>query len=172
MPCNELSDGVIRLRPWDVADAAWYAETASHDAQIQRFTSESPDTTEDQVREAILALLAGPPDAAGFLIADAVTDERLGNIALEIESGVGHLSYWLAASARGRGAATAALRLFSTWAFVHLGLTELRLWAHASNTASCAVAERAGYERDPERDETKQIKGADWPAVAYRLGRA
>jgi ribosomal-protein-alanine N-acetyltransferase len=164
---DPLNDGVIRLRAWDVADAPWYAEVAANDPEIQRFTSESPDTTADQVRAAIEQLLAGPPQAAGFVITDAVTGERLGNIALEIEAGVGHMSYWLAAPARGRGAATIALKLFSAWAFGHLGLAELRLWAHADNTPSRAVAERAGYNRDPDHDEIKQIKGEPWPGVAY-----
>jgi RimJ/RimL family protein N-acetyltransferase len=163
-----LSNGVIRLRAWTTADAQWYADVVANDPQIQRFTSESPGTTAAQVRDAIEELLAGPPHAAGFVITDAVTGERLGNIALEIEAGVGHMSYWLAAPARGRGAATAALELFTAWAFDHLGLAELRLWAHAGNAPSRAVAERAGYVRDPERDEIKHVKGEAWPGVAYR----
>jgi RimJ/RimL family protein N-acetyltransferase len=170
-PADPLCDGLIRLRAWDVDDAQWYAETVTQDEQIQRFTSESPDTTTQQVRDAIVHLLTGPADAVGFLIADARSGERLGNIALEVEDGVGHLSYWLAAPARGRGAATTALRLLSAWAFANRGVAELRLWAHADNTASRAVAERAGYVRDPERDETRDVKGAAWPAVAYRLPR-
>jgi len=84
-----LTDGVVGLRRWDVADAEWYAGTAAHDELIQRFTSESPTLTPDEVRAAI-ADLPGQADAVGFLICDATTGERLGNIALAIEDGVGH----------------------------------------------------------------------------------
>lgn len=162
------SDGVIGLRAWSVEDAQWYA-VATRDPMIQRYTSEPPTVTADQVRAAISALLDGQPGSAGFLICAAGTGARLGNIALEHQDGIGHVSYWLAAEARGSGAATAALRLLSAWAFEVLGLAELRLWMHRENMASRRVAERAGYRRDPDRDQWRQINGAGWPTVAYRL---
>ncbi|MFF5083495.1 hypothetical protein ACFY36_41150 [Actinoplanes sp. NPDC000266] len=68
-------DGVVALRSWSVDDAEWYA-AAVGDELIQRFTSEPAVVRADAVRAAILA---GP---RGFLIADSVTGERLGNIAL------------------------------------------------------------------------------------------
>jgi hypothetical protein len=40
------------------------------------------------------------------VIADAITDQRLGNIALTYDDGTGDVSYRIAAEARGRGAAT------------------------------------------------------------------
>jgi RimJ/RimL family protein N-acetyltransferase len=86
-----LSDGVVRLREWDLSDAEWYATTAAHDELIQRFTSESPTVTSDDVRTAILDLRRSDA-AAGFLICDAATGARLGNIALHHEDGVGHVS--------------------------------------------------------------------------------
>jgi len=163
-----LSDGVVRLRRWQPADAGWYAETAAVDPLIQRFTSESPTVTAEQVRAAI-AELARRPTAARFLICDAGTGARLGNIALDHQDQIGHVSYWLAADARGRGAATRAVRLFADWAFESLDLTELRLWTHTDNVGSRRVAERAGFHRDPNRDQPRPVKGATWPTVAYAL---
>jgi ribosomal-protein-alanine N-acetyltransferase len=96
-----------------------------------------------------------------------VSGQRLGNIALTYEDGVGDVSYWLASYARGRGAATEALRLFSDWVFATLLLSELRLWTHADNHGSRAVAQRVGYVRDPDRDQWRQVKGQNWPTVAY-----
>jgi RimJ/RimL family protein N-acetyltransferase len=161
------SDDVVVLRIWDVADASWYAQTAANDELIQRFTTESPTVSAAEVRSAIVALLAGQPGQAGFLIADRVTGERLGNIALSHEDGVGDLSYWLAPAARGRGVATRAVRLMAEWSFATLGLRELRLSARVDNQPSRAVAERAGFRRDPAHDERREVKGETGDWVAY-----
>ena len=163
-----LADALVRLRGWALSDAEWYADTAAHDELIQRFTSEPPRLTLEQVRAAFVGL-AGRDDAAGFLICDPVSGQRWGNIAVEHRDGIGHVSYWLAGSARGRGVATCALRLFSRWILATLPVTELTLWTHAENTASRAVAERVGFVRDPDRDQPRQIKGILWHTVAYRL---
>jgi ribosomal-protein-alanine N-acetyltransferase len=160
------SDGVVQLRAWTFSDADWYAETAAHDELIQRFTGESPTLTSAEVREAIEDLLAtGLP---GFLIADAVTGDRLGNIALSHEDGVGEFHLWLAEPARGRGLAARAIRLLETWACEQLDLSEFQLMTRADNTRSRAVAERAGFVRHPERDKTRELKGETHPWVAYR----
>jgi ribosomal-protein-alanine N-acetyltransferase len=171
MGAPRIADDAVVLRPWDVADAEWYAETAAHDALIQRFTTESPTLTAAAVRTAIVELLTEPLGAVGFLIADARTGQRLGNIALAHRDGVGEVSYWLAGYARGRGVATRALGLLSDWAFTSLDLHELRLWTHIDNHASIAVAERAGYQRDPKRDQNRTVKGHNWPTVAYVIRR-
>jgi hypothetical protein len=78
-----------------------------------------------------------------LLIWDAVSGERLGNIALSHADGIGHVSYWLAAAARGRGAATRALRPFSGCDFAGrlvdwaaLRCTRLRFLSRMSQAAS------------------------------------
>jgi RimJ/RimL family protein N-acetyltransferase len=157
----------ITLRQWSESDADWYA-ASTRDPAIQRFTTESPDLTADEVRVAILALLASDNPHSGLIITDAVTGDRLGNIAVNDE---GEISYWLAARARGRGIATIALRCFSDWIFASTDTSELWLRANSENTASLAVAIRAGYERDPARDDQKLIKDELWTRVAYRLAR-
>jgi RimJ/RimL family protein N-acetyltransferase len=162
-----VTDGAVRLRLWELTDADWYATTAL-DPLIQRFTSEPPTLTAEQVRSALREQIERE-DIASFVICDAATGERLGNIGLRHAGGVGHVSYWLAATARGRGAATRALRLFSRWAFDHLGLTELRLWTYVDNVASRRLAERVAYRRDPGRDEVRQVKGTARHTVAYTL---
>lgn len=162
-----MGRGDVVLRSWTVDDAEWYATTVTGDPLIQRFTSESPTVTVAEVRAAIAELLTGPPGAVGFLVADSLTDQRLGNIALAYDNGTGDVSYWIAADARGRRAATQALLLLSEWAFEDLRLSELRLWTHVDNLGSRTAAERAGYRRDPERDQDRLIKGQMWPTVAY-----
>lgn len=163
-----LADDVIQLRPWRLTDAEWYVDAAM-DATIQQFTSEPPTLTAEDVRGAIAGLAERAGSTAGFVICDAVTGERLGNIGLVHEAGVAEVSYWLAAGARGRGVATRALRLISRWAFDRIGLAELRLWTHVDNLASRKVAERAGYHRSPGHDRERQVKGANWQTVGYTL---
>jgi [ribosomal protein S5]-alanine N-acetyltransferase len=165
MPAPGLTDGMVLLRQWQLTDADWYAD-AARDPVIQRYTTESPTLTADQVRAAITEL-AAQTDAVGFVVCDATTGERLGNIALRHGSRTGEVSYWVAASARGRGVATRALRLLSDWAFATLELSEIRLWTHAGNAASRLVAERAGYRRAPGHDQQRTINGQIWNTVGY-----
>ena len=126
--------------------------------------------TAEQVLAAITRLRASSTDA-GFVICDAVTGARLGNIALSHDGQAGEISYWVAAEARGRGAATRALVLFTAWSFAAAGLNELWLEVHRDNLASRRVAVRAGYRRDPGRDKSREVKGATWPMLSYRLRR-
>jgi RimJ/RimL family protein N-acetyltransferase len=77
--------------------------------------------------------------------------------------------FGLAASARGRSAATRALALLSEWAFGFLALEELRLWTHVANVASQRVAVRVGFLRHPELDQPRQVKADTWETVADRL---
>lgn len=167
MQGHGLDDGVVRLREWADDDSAWYAESV-RDPLIQRFTTESPVLDAGQVLAAIVRLRAAG-DAGGFVICDAVTGERLGNIALRHDGRAGEVSYWVAAGARGRGVAAGALASFSSWSFHAVGLEELWLRAHRENVASQRAALRAGYQRDPGRDGSEEVKGAVWPMLGYAL---
>ena len=124
-----------------------------------------PMTAEDVV--AAIRALPGHPERAAYLIADRRSGERLGNIALTEDAGSGDVSYFVAAAARGRGVARAALRLLADAAFEHSDLRELRLWTHRDNTASRRVAEGAGFRREPGQDRDRLVKGESWPTVAY-----
>jgi RimJ/RimL family protein N-acetyltransferase len=120
---------------------------------------------------AAIVRLRAADDAKGFVICDAVTGERLGNIALLHDGRAGQVSYWVASEARGRGVATRALVLFSSWSFQAVGLEELWLRAHRENVASQRAALRAGYQGDPGRDKSEEFKGAEWPMLGYVLRR-
>ena len=153
----------IVLRDWQADDAAWYAE-AVQESEIQRYTTERPTLTAAEVATAIAAL-AGRDDAEGYLIADAETGERLGNIAVEYHEKVGEVSYWVVAPGRGRGAASAALRAVCTLARDRCDV--IRLWTHADNVGSQRVAFAAGFHRDPDRDEVRTVKDERWPTLAF-----
>jgi ribosomal-protein-alanine N-acetyltransferase len=164
------TDGVVALRVWEVEDARWYADSVQ-DPDIQRFTSDPPTLTADEVRNAIVNLRSADPPSdgslpdVGLLICDAATGDRLGNIAL---AGRGcELSYWVAAPARRRGVATRAVRLLADYAFDILHADELRLWTHRDNIGSGAVAEGAGFVREPSEDRQRKVKGSMWDTRAY-----
>ncbi len=162
-----LDDGVVLLAAWAEDDAGWYAQS-TRDPLIQRFTTESPTLQAAQVVAAIRRLRADE-SAEGFLIRDAVTGERLGNIALSHDGQIGEVSYWVAAAARGRGVATRALTLFSQWSLHTVGLREVWLCVHRDNTASQRIAVKAGFQRAVSRDKTIEVKGALWPMLGYTL---
>jgi RimJ/RimL family protein N-acetyltransferase len=87
---------------------------------------------------------------AGFAVVDGA-GEFLG-LALapriEPEARSAELGYIVAPSARGRGVATAALRLLTAWALAELDVLRLELRIVVSNHASKRVAERNGYRRE------------------------
>ena len=85
---------MVRLREWADEDSAWYAESV-RDPLIQRFTTESPALDAGLVLAAIAGLRVAN-DAEGFVICDAVTGERLGNMALRHDGRTGEVSYWVA----------------------------------------------------------------------------
>jgi len=70
--------------------------------------------------------------------------------AFGIEAGAktGELGYMVAPGARGRGVATAALRLLTEWGFAERGLLRLELLISVDNVVSIRVAERAGYMKE------------------------
>ena len=58
------------------------------------------------------------------------------------------VGYWVKREARGRGAATRALRLLSRWGLEELGLARLQLRTDELNVPSTRVAELAGFTRE------------------------
>jgi RimJ/RimL family protein N-acetyltransferase len=67
---------------------------------------------------------------------------------IEEDARTGELGYVVAPAARGRGVATAALRLLTEWALGERGLLRVELMISAGNDGSKLVAERAGYVRE------------------------
>jgi RimJ/RimL family protein N-acetyltransferase len=67
----------------------------------------------------------------------------------DLNEGVAEVGYWVAATVRGRGVATAALGLIARWAFAAAPeLARLQLRADVTNAASNRVAAKAGFTRE------------------------
>ena len=143
-----LSDGEIAVRPLAPRDVPAIV-AACQDAEIPRWTRvPSPYTREDAER---YLAIAATEAAAGAGVALAVCDSRdrfigtIGLMELDRERGCGELGYWIAAAARGRGAARRAVALLRDWAHAELGVATLEILANRDNRPSQLVAERAGF---------------------------
>jgi len=143
----ELRDGEIELRPWREDDAPAVYE-ACQDAEIQRWI---PVIPRPYTMDNALAFVRGEavPDITHSL---AVTENEalVGAIGMRVndESRTGHIGYWCALRARGRGVTTRALRLLSHYGLQDLGLERLELITDPDNRASQRVAEKVGFRRE------------------------
>ena len=106
-----------------------------------------------------------------FVIADAADRSLLGTLALHRrpdEPGRAAVGYWLAPEARGRGAATRAVRLVVPWAFeVEPELVRVELLTLVGNDASGRVALRAGFTREGVLRRYLPFRGELVDAVMY-----
>jgi RimJ/RimL family protein N-acetyltransferase len=134
------ADGIV-LRVMNDDDAAWITK-ACNDPDIARFIVAMPSPFAQR--------WASDTDAE-LVIADAASGEPLGVVSLRVaerDPGLAAVGYWLLAEARGRGAATIAVRLIARWAFEALGVRRLELTTAPNNLASQRVAERVGFIRE------------------------
>jgi RimJ/RimL family protein N-acetyltransferase len=174
-PSPPLADAVVALRPWREADVERGLMLFT-DALVQRFSwTEARPYTVDDARAYLEGIEAGR--RAGRALELAVTepgDEEavLGCVSLfdvdpvDARAATG---YWLAAHARGRGAATHAVRLLTGWAFATLGLHRIQLTCAPDNAASQAVAERCGFTREGVLRSHMAFKGGRRDTVVYGL---
>ena len=148
----ELRDGDLVLRPWVEDDVAWLV-TACNDPEITRWIPVIPSPyTEEDARAFIGGGSRSSPEYAvpEHSFAIAVDESPAGAIGMSVNSMNyrGRIGYWVAASSRGAGVCTRALRLLSRWAFDDLELRRLELITDPDNVASQRVAEKVGYRRE------------------------
>jgi RimJ/RimL family protein N-acetyltransferase len=173
-PVPPLADDVVLLRPWCEADAPGMVAAFS-DPVMQRFSWRTAPYTETDARnwlaeqeearcrgDELNLALAGPHDQDVVLGAVSLQEVRL-------DQGCAAVGYWLAPRARGRGAATQAVRLLARWAFAELGLARLELTCGPDNEASQHVAGRCGFSREGLLRSHVPFKGARRDSVIYSL---
>ncbi|MET8151745.1 GNAT family N-acetyltransferase [Actinoplanes sp. NPDC049668] len=139
-----LTGAGLTLRPWRATDAAVVA-AAYDEPGIRQWHSRSLTLDEAGAWIGEWPQRWRRETGAGWAIAG---DEVLGQISLravKLGEGVAEISYWVLPKARGRGIAPAALTVLTGWAFEVLGLHRLEVHHSTRNSASCRVAERAGY---------------------------
>lgn len=142
----QLRDGDIRLRAWTLNDIPAIV-AACNDVDIHHWIPAVPSPyTEADAR----AFVEGEVPGIGAQQFAIIEDGRVvGSIGMDVNnSGTGHIGYWCAREARGRGVTTRALRLLCKHAFDDLRLERLELITDPENHASQRVAEKVGFERE------------------------
>jgi RimJ/RimL family protein N-acetyltransferase len=148
-PQPVLEAGPVRLRPPRLSDRTGLVAAQRDPEVIRWFGGPEPYTMTDATRyvesEAPLDwargteatfTVAGPDDVYA-----GTADLRIGHD----DAAVGEIGYMIAAHARGRGWAVAAVRALAAWGFGPLGLTRIQWRAEVGNEASRRVAEKAGF---------------------------
>ncbi len=149
LPQPPLGDGVIRLRPWQPADAPALV-AAWADPAVGRWSAPPARRSLVDARRWI----AGTPGLrARGLALDLVISSIgarpvvLGEVALSAfdDDGGADIGYWIGPEHRGKGHATRAVRLLTAWALNQHGLRQVRATVDPRNRASTAVLRRAGF---------------------------
>lgn len=154
------------MRAWAPSDAQWYIDQLS-EADIQRFTTESMDTTVDQFGDT-LAVLTADEDQFGRAIIDPDSGSLAGNLAASRDRNSASVAYWIAEGMRGRGLARRAVAECCSWIERRWPqVQQARLFIHPDNAASIRVAWASGFTRDPSLDRVIEVRGDQRPMHAY-----
>jgi RimJ/RimL family protein N-acetyltransferase len=142
----ELRDGALRLRSWTLDDVPAIVD-ACNDPEIQYWIPVIPRPYTEEDAQAFVGGEVAGIGRQQF----AITEEGrvVGSIGMGVnDSRTGHVGYWCAPEARGRGVTTQALRLLCKYALEDLRLERLELITDPDNRASQRVAEKVGFRRE------------------------
>jgi len=139
----ELRDGDLTLRPFTLDDVPAITK-ACQDPEIQHWIPVLPRPyTDADARSFVTA------KDLGHQFAIVEHGGLIGSIGLRVnEFGTGHIGYWCAKEARGRGLTPRALRLVVRFGLEELRLGRLELITDPDNLASQRVAEKVGFTRE------------------------
>src|SRR5262245_30921184 len=132
-PVVTLSDDSVTLRRWSSSDAGFIAD-ASADPAIRRYSvphdrrghpipplsiTDAAATINELAANWRTFATTGRPSGVAFAIVDARSHEVAGMCGVDDWSAedVAQIGYWLAPHARGRGYATRAVILLTSWLF-------------------------------------------------------
>jgi [ribosomal protein S5]-alanine N-acetyltransferase len=149
-----LAANGLTLRPWIYEDAGALVE-AYADPEIQRWHVRSMDEAEARDWVAERDLRWRDELGVDWAIADGSgVLGRVGFRSLNLVDGRAEAAYWVLPHARGRGVAGRALHVASDWMLDEIGFHRLELMHSPDNTASCRVADKAGYVEEGIQRET------------------
>jgi len=169
-PDPPLADGHVALRPWTFDDVPDIVRCCN-DELVARFIPVIPvPYTEEDARAWVERTVAH--DELNLAITDAASGAVIGAVGVgrkADDQAIAEIGYWLAPEARGRGAATRALRLLSAWSLRELELARLQLTADVENDASQRVAARGGFHREGVLRAWMNRRGERRDAVMFSL---
>jgi ribosomal-protein-alanine N-acetyltransferase len=166
-----LSDGVVLLRPAEPRDMP-AIEAGIHDPDVIRWIGPPEGSAHDVLVQNEERWAHGSPTLS-ICELDGTCVGKVWLHVLETDRSTGFVGYWLLPVGRGRGLATSAVRLLSTWAVSELGIVNLRLTTAPDNERSRRVAERSGFRRvspaagdSPDRPDSQVVYALDGPPSA------
>ncbi len=137
----------VHLRPWRDEEATTFARGMS-DPEAARWSAVGQPFGADDARRMLDRLRRRARDGQSVVWAveeDGVLAGSLGVRGINTTDWFASVAYWVLPELRGRDIAPRALRAAATYAFEVLGLHRLQLQHALANTASCRVAEKAGF---------------------------
>ena len=144
----DLTDGVVRLRPWTYGDLGCVRD-ASKEGKIPKGTTVPVVYTDSAGRAFVERQWSRATDGQGWSLAIAsdTSGEAFGCVVLLLrpQAQVAGIGYWLAPKARGFGYARRAVALLTDWGLTRGGLERIEAWVEPDNTASIRVLSGCGY---------------------------
>ena len=162
-----LSDGRVLLRATEPRDLP-ALEAGIHDPDVIRWIGPPEGSAQDVLVQNEERWAQGWPTLS-ICELDGTCVGKIWMSTGEGDRSTGFVGYWLLPVARGRGFATAAVRLLSSWAVREHGIARVRLTAARDNERSHRVAERSGFRRVMPRD-ADAIDGVRGDDVVFELG--
>ena len=152
VPLPVLSDGRVLLRAAEPRDVP-AIEAGIHDPEVIRWIGPPEGSAHDLLVQNEERWAHGSPTLS-ICELDGTFVGKIWLSVSETDRSTGSIGYWLLPVGRGRGLATSAVRLLSTWAVREFGLTNVRISTAPENGRSQRVAERSGFRRvSPADDE-------------------
>lgn len=158
--------GMSRLRHWAIDDAPMLLHAFAADGMTPRRSGSI--ATMDDARRWIEDTLDDHASGSGYNWAIETDGDVVGSVSVAIadaDRGTGWVSYWMLPSVRGRGHASAGLRLLADWCFRELGLARLELKHLINNPESCRVALQAGFRVEDLDGQQVRKRGAGHPGI-------
>jgi [ribosomal protein S5]-alanine N-acetyltransferase len=151
----ELIGGPCLLRGWRLSDAP-ALRPACGDPEICRFTTVPHRFVVEDAQDWITRQQAHACNGTGVVLAIVPIPENapagmVGLFGLDQHGSTARFGYWLIATQRGRGLASAATGLLAEWAFGDLQLSAIHIDLEPGNHASARVAEKLGAVRGNSR---------------------
>jgi RimJ/RimL family protein N-acetyltransferase len=146
---TDLSDGVVTVRRLARRDSAAFARAFADDPTLGVMIGAETDPDAAEVESQAGAERAGQLPA--LAIADANDDSFLGAIGLyrvDLRHRRGEVGFWLSPDARGRGVASRAVRLLTSWTFGTLGFERVEMTTTPDNAPSRALAAKLGFAEE------------------------
>jgi RimJ/RimL family protein N-acetyltransferase len=166
VPLPVLSDECVFLRPAEPRDVP-AIEAGIRDPDVIRWIGPQLPSAHDVMRRDEEWWEHGSPTLS-ICELDGTCVGKVWLTVPETDTSTGFVGYWLLPVGRGRGMATSAVRLLSTWARDVLEVTNVRLRTAPDNLRSQRVAERSGFRRlSPADDESP--RGRDDREIVYAL---